>query len=405
MSFKSLREWKIWPWCCLALVLAALSAMAAQPARPIDAGRQNALALEQQGKIAEAEAAWRAMSQAHPRNPEPYAHLGLLEARQERYAEAIPLYRKALALDPRVSALRLNLGLALFKHGDLKAAIAEFAMLRKGLPDGSADANRVDLLTGMAHYGLAQYSEAVPTLKAASRREPQNQTLLLTLAHSCLWSRQFDCVMDTYKQILALNAESAEADMLAGEALDEMKDNEGATKMFRAAVKANPKEPNVHFGLGYLLWTQKQYSEAATEFAAELQNDAKHAQALLYLGDSYLQLNRPEEAQPRLEQAVRLDVSLWLGLLDLGVIDADAGRNEQALARMRKAAELKPDDVNVHWRLGRLLRTMGHKQEAAVELEKANKLNKAADDDLYKKISNGARRPPEAAAPAGEAAH
>ena len=41
--------------------------------------------------------------------------------------------------------------------------------------------------------------------------------------------------------------------MLAGEALDEMKDKAGATQQFRAAVKADPKEPNVHFGLGYLL--------------------------------------------------------------------------------------------------------------------------------------------------------
>jgi tetratricopeptide (TPR) repeat protein len=30
----------------------------------------------------------------------PYAHMGLLEARQERYKEAVPFYRKALALNP-----------------------------------------------------------------------------------------------------------------------------------------------------------------------------------------------------------------------------------------------------------------------------------------------------------------
>ena len=44
--------------------------------------RQTALVLEQQGKNTEAEVAWRAFLKAHPSNPEPYAHLGLLEARQ-----------------------------------------------------------------------------------------------------------------------------------------------------------------------------------------------------------------------------------------------------------------------------------------------------------------------------------
>ncbi len=33
--------------------------------------------------------------------------------------------------------------------------------------------------------------------------------------------------------MLTINPESAEADMLAGEALDEMKDNAGATEMFQ----------------------------------------------------------------------------------------------------------------------------------------------------------------------------
>src|SRR6202035_3481013 len=167
--------------------------------------------------------------------------------------------------------------------------------------------------------------------------------------------------------------------------LDEMKDNEGSTKMFRAAVKANPREPNVHFGLGYLLWTQKQYPEAITEFQAELANDAKHAQATLYLGDAYLQLNQPDQARPLLAKAVEFDPSMWLGHLDLGVIDADAERNDQALAELQTADRLKPDEVNVHWRLGRLYRTMGRKDEARAELEKANKLNKAADEDLYQK--------------------
>jgi tetratricopeptide (TPR) repeat protein len=177
--------------------------------------------------------------------------------------------------------------------------------------------------------------------------------------------------------------------MIAGEALDEMKDNEGSTKMFRTAVKANPKEPNAHFGLGYLLWTQKQYPEAATEFQAELANDPQHAQSMVYLGDTYLQLNRAEEAKPLLAQGVQLDSTLWLADLDLGIIDSDAGRNADALRELETAARLKPDEVNVHWRLGRLYRTMGRKDEAKAELDKASNLNKAADEDLYKKMSSG----------------
>jgi hypothetical protein len=40
---------------------------------------------------------------------------------------------------------------------------------------------------------------------------------------------------------------------------------------------------------------------------------------------------------------------------------------------------------------------MGRKEEARAEVDKAGKLNKAADDDLYKKIANGKPQTPDTA--------
>ena len=379
---------------CLTLAMAAACCLG--QAKPLpDRQRQTALALEQQGRNPEAEAAWRVYLKAHPSRPEPYAHLGLLEARQEHYQEAVSFYRKALALGPPLASLRLNLGLALFKSGNLKEALQEFDPLLESQPGNQ----QLTILIGMAHYGLAEYAQAVPYLKDAAAQNAQNLPLRLALAHSCLWTKQNQCVLDVYKEILALDPDSAEADMVAGEALDEMKDNEGSTKMFRAAVKANPREPNAHFGLGYLLWTQKQYPEAASEFQAELANDADHIQATLYLADSKIQMNQMEEAKPLLEKVVKFSPEIGLGHLDLGIVYSEAGRNNEALRELLLAAKLTPDDVNVHWRLGRLYRTLGRKDEAKVEFDKASKLNKAADEDLYKKINNGHARPPQTQTP------
>jgi len=388
------------PMAILALTAAA-AVTPAQVNKTHDPNRTAALALQQEGKNPEAEEEWRAYLKAHPSDPEPYAQLAVLEARQEHYKEAVPLYRKALVMNPNVPGLRLNLGLALFKSGNLKGALPEFTKCLKAAPAGSPDAQRLTILIGMSHYGLAEYAEAVPFLKQASASDAQNLPLRLALAHSCLWSKQYQCVMDVYHEILTLNSESAEADMIAGEALDEMKDNEGSTNMFRAAVKANPKEPNVHFGLGYLLWTQKIYPEAATEFQAELANDPNHVQSMAYLADAYIQLNRPEDAKPLLEKTVKLDPSQSLPHLDLGILLSDAGENQRALHELLLAEKLKSDDVNVHWRLGRLYRSMGRKVESKAEFDKASTLNKAADEALNKKISGAHPRPPaEALVPA-----
>lgn len=366
----------------LALTPSAVSAQSASPPNERDA----AFALEQQGKFVEAETAWRSILAAHPNNAEACAHLGFLEARQEHYKQAVPLYRKALALDPSMPGLRLNLGLALFKGGELKEAIQVFQSLLKTEPPSSPESQRLTALIGIAEYGIGDYAAAVPYLKTAAANDPQNLQFRLFLAHSCLSTRQFQCVLDTYHEILTLNAESAEADMLAGEAEDEMRNHAAAIEQFRAAVKADPGEPNVHFGLGYLLWTQNQFEEAAREFEAELANVPANAQALAFLADSYMQLNRSDQALPLIQKALKIDPNLARAHLDLGILYADAGHREEAIREFKTAAHLSPDDPAPHWRLARLYQSMGNKAEANLEFQKTSSLHKAANDTIFSKL-------------------
>lgn len=348
--------------------------------------RQTALALEQSGQFVEAEAAWRSVVRVHPSDSEAYAHLGLLEAHQEHYDAAVPLYRKALALSPEMSGVRLDLGLALFKSGALKAAIDTLSPLLKAAAPASADAVRLEILIGMAHYGLGEYAAAVPYLRKVTQSDKENLPYRLMLAQSCMWSKQYQCVLDTYHQILELNAESAEADMLAGEALDAMQNHQGAMDEFRAAVKANPKAPNAHFGLGYLLWTQDQFEEAAKEFQAELANVPDSAQALAFLADADIHLNKPDEALPLAEKAVQVDPTIAKGHVDLGILYADSGRQEDAVKEFKAAVKLTPNDQDPHWRLARLYQAMGRGDEAKAEFEKTKNLHQAAQESIFNNL-------------------
>ena len=153
-----------------AALLVASMVASAQTRPASDPRRQTALQLEQQGKTKEAELVWRDILKAHPGNPEPMAHIGLLEARQGRYKEAVLFYRKALAINPNVPGLRLDLALALFKGGELKEAIPEFEALRRNAVPNSPDALRATVLIGMSFYGLGDYVKAAPYLKEADLR-------------------------------------------------------------------------------------------------------------------------------------------------------------------------------------------------------------------------------------------
>src|ERR1700761_1826290 len=375
---------------CLVLAITVLSLALNAQQTPTQTTSQSQL--DQQENGTESENALIASSKAHPTDPLPLAQLGLLEARQGHLTQAIVFYRRAMVIKPNLPGLRLNLGLALFKDGQYKEAIQIFTSLLKSQPPSSPEKQRLDVLVGMSHYGLGEYAAAVPYLKQAADHDAQNLPLLLTLAHSCLLSKQYPCVLDVYHRMIAQNAESAEADMLVGEALDEMKDTNGATREFRAAVQANPKEPNAHFGLGYLLWTQLQYQEASQEFQAELENTPDYSKAMLYLADSYIKLNRNDDARPLLEKVLAIEPTNSMGLLDLGIVYAEADRKEDALREFKAVAALTPDDVNVHMWLGRLYRSTGNSSAAKMEFDKAKSLNRTAHDALITVMSNASEK-------------
>ena len=71
---------------------------------------ERALALEQRGKFGEAAEAWRAVTQRNPQDAAAFAHLGVILAKEQKYQEAAASYRKALALNPSMPGLQLNLG-------------------------------------------------------------------------------------------------------------------------------------------------------------------------------------------------------------------------------------------------------------------------------------------------------
>jgi tetratricopeptide (TPR) repeat protein len=357
-----------------------------------DQQREEAIALEQQGKTEEAEAMWREYTATHPADAEALAHLGFLEAHQEHYKQAVSFYRKALALNAQIPGLRLDMGLAQFKGGDLRGAIQTFDPLLKAAPKSSPEALRLTTLIGLAHYGLGDYAAAVPYLKQATAADPENLPFRLALAHSCLWTKQYQCVLDVYHEIVTLNADSAEADMLAGEALDEMKDKAGATQQFRAAVKADPKMPDVHFGLGYLLWGLLNFDEAAKEFEAELENNPDHPQALTYLADCEIQLGHPEKATPLLERAIGIDPKIEQAHLDLGILYENASRHDDALREFKTAERLNPEDQSVHWRLARFYKAMGKNAEAKIEFDKTRSVQKAADQSILNKLHQAQAR-------------
>jgi tetratricopeptide (TPR) repeat protein len=362
------------------IVLSFCSCLASGAQTPAPA---DAVALEQQGKLADAENAWRVIVQNSPTDAAAIASLGVVLSKEGKYDEAAPRYRKALALRPNLSGIQLNLGLAEFKQGHFQAAISP---LTQAL---AADPNNMQARTllGLSCYGSKRFEEASKHLALAAKSDPGNTELHQLLAQSCLSARKYSCAFDEFQQIERQDPNSAAAHILTGEALDGLGRTPEAIAELEAAAKVNPREPEVNFGLGYLYWKQHQYDDAKSAFESELSLDPDHAQALAYLGDIELKASDPEKALRLLEKAVHQRTDIRIAYVDLGAILTGQKRYQEAKAALQRAVQLDPSRPDAHFRLARLYQLTGSRAAAQQEFAKVRELHEKADEDVASKMS------------------
>src|SRR5947209_7570260 len=88
---------------------------------------------------------------------------GLNFSAQGQYDKAAKCYREALAIDPKLAPVQLNLGLAEFKRGRFGDAVPPLKAALALEPDSF----QARTLLGMSYYGARRYSDAVTTLAPA----------------------------------------------------------------------------------------------------------------------------------------------------------------------------------------------------------------------------------------------
>lgn len=308
---------------------------------------------------------WAAESPA-----EAEAARGLALAREGKYELAISHYQAAQRLDSHLPGLALNLGLAYFKSKRLPEAAATFEKAVQA--DGNSFQARA--LLGMSYYGCARYREAAVQLKLAAEIQPDNVELRYTLAQAYLWSNQYPEALAEFRFLLSKNPDSGPVHILLGEALDASNRVEEATAEFESAVRVSPHQPEVHFGLGYLYWKRKRYPEAIREFQAELSQQPQHTQAMTYLADTQMQSGDNKAAAPLLRTVLKLAPDTRLAHLDMGIILTRENQPAEAERQFRDAIRLDPSKTDAHYRLARLLSSLGREKAAQSEFEAVKQL-------------------------------
>jgi Tfp pilus assembly protein PilF len=125
------------------------------------------------------------------------------------------------------------------------------------------------------------------------------------------------------------------------------------------------------------LYIQGERYEEAVEVADRLLDDATFPvpwKALTNRGYAQMKLGRVAEARQSLELALEYNDVFWPAILDIAILDADAGRHLEALEGLEHVLRLDPGqlaEAEVHYRMGVVYISLGNRERAMHHLQVA----------------------------------
>jgi len=278
------------------------------------------------GRLADAEAACRAVLTAAPRTAEAYRLLGTVAYLAGKKAEAEPLIRQALALSPDVAEYHENLSVVLFslrRLGEAEAAARQALELSPGFAEA---ADRL----GNALHEQGRMAEAA----------------------------------QAYERALALRPGNADTEHNLGTVLVALGRHREAEAAYRRALAIKPDFVRAMYNLGVALQAQSRFEEAIVAFRRALAAEPRLAGAEIYLGNTYQALGQREEAVAAYRRALAIVPQSAEAENNLAGLLESLDRLEEAEAAARRSLAIQPRLAEAACTLASTLHAQGRLEEA-----------------------------------------
>lgn len=187
--------------------------------------------------------------------------------------------------------------------------------------------------------------------------------------------------VETLRQALTLDADSAHAHALLALCLHDQKRIHAADYEARAALALEPEFPFAHYAMAIVSIAQRQFKAAEHHLNTALGLDPGNAAMLRTLAQLYSLWGRQREVLPLLEKAREADpddADTWAALAEH---HRDQRDFKQAEALARRALEIDPENVDALLTMGHLLLARNETQEAkehALVVLRTNALHQGA---------------------------
>jgi tetratricopeptide (TPR) repeat protein len=321
-------------------------------AKNVDAREHRAAALLAIGQPEQAVDAAELATLAAPQRFDAQLMLGRALSAAHRDTEALVALHRAVALHPEQQSGNAiyALALALQASGDAKGALPIFKMALAPSARGTGfDRSSALINYALAHVQTGDADGALPLYAEALRLGPDTPTLREDYGAA-------------YLQKADLNA---------------------AIGQFQDGLKLEPDNALLHYDLGLAYKLQDNLTAAVPEFERAATLDSSLPDPPYTLGVIYMQQGRFTEAATSLRHAVALNPQNGDAWALLGSVLKDSGNPDDApaaLAALKKAIALEPDQPSLHIQVASLDMEAGDHASAAAERKIAAELSRAAND-------------------------
>jgi predicted O-linked N-acetylglucosamine transferase (SPINDLY family) len=273
-----------------------------EPSESIAVRLDRAIALHERGRLAQAEALYRAILQAEPGHFDALHFLGIAAGQQGQAQSAIDLFDRALEINPNDAATHYDRGNALLALRRYAEALdsCERAL---ALDPGFAEAlyNR-----GTALQGLGRPVEALASFEQALAVRPDYPEALNNRGNALLDFKRPAEALDSYERALAIQPDYADALNGRCAALIALGRPDEALASNDRALAIRTNDAGILNNRGVALQNMGRVEDALKVFRQALAIRPDYAEALNSEASCLIALNRPDEAVASYAKALRI---------------------------------------------------------------------------------------------------
>jgi tetratricopeptide (TPR) repeat protein len=251
-------------------------------------------------------------------------------------------------------------------------AAAQSSSTPAGQPKSRKVANPLNELLDEAKRDIDknEFEAAIAPLQKVIAEEPNTAYAHFQLAYVFTALKRMNEARAEYERTIAIDPKMSEAYLDLGILLLD-KEPRAAIAPLSKAVEVLPGESRPRFLLGVAQERSGDLAKAFESFEGAVRLDPRDLETVLHLGNLYLQLKRPADAEAKFRSALELQATDARALLGLAQ-SLDAQKKPEAAEAFLKYLAAQPSDAAAHSRLVHVLMEGQRYDAALAELDRAD---------------------------------